>query len=166
MVLALAREWYEVASGDRSLGKDEVSRFMVLWVGFNALYALEFDHVDGDRKQVRLFADYPRAKNAHEEALSGSDTRYTTAVKTLAQRGVYNFRNQERLRLEDESNLGQVMELVYQVRCNLFHGRKSPHDLRDRKLIKAAHTIVSQLMQRLTEDKVSTSDGAAEDSVC
>jgi hypothetical protein len=36
----------------------------------------------------------------------------------------------------------QVLRAIYQVRCNLFHGEKSPQNLRDRRLILKSDRIL------------------------
>jgi hypothetical protein len=36
----------------------------------------------------------------------------------------------------------QVLRTIYQVRCNLFHGQKSPENARDGELILKSHMIL------------------------
>ena len=37
----------------------------------------------------------------------------------------------------------QVLRTIYQIRCNLFHGGKSPHNRRDRDLVRRAQAVLT-----------------------
>jgi hypothetical protein len=39
-----------------------------------------------------------------------------------------------------------LLRTIYQVRCNLFHGEKSPQNLRDRDLVVAADRILAHFL--------------------
>lgn len=145
-VLSIARDWQAVADGTEAVPNDEISRFLALWIAFNALFDLYYPGESGDHNQVRAFAKCERAQETHTHALSAPNASYSDAIATLQDKGVYNFRRKSVVTISDSSDLEQVMEAVYQVRCNLFHGRKVPADLRDRSLIHAAFTVVSALI--------------------
>lgn len=36
----------------------------------------------------------------------------------------------------------QMLRTIYKIRCNLFHGGKSPDNQRDRDLVRHAHTVL------------------------
>jgi hypothetical protein len=40
----------------------------------------------------------------------------------------------------------QLLRTIYQVRCNLFHGEKSPQNLRDRQLILKSDGILRMFL--------------------
>lgn len=40
----------------------------------------------------------------------------------------------------------QLLRTIYQVRCNLFHGEKSPQNLRDRDLVLASDRILARFI--------------------
>jgi hypothetical protein len=148
-VLAIVSEWYALATQDGSVPSTSFFRFLALWVAFNGLYSLKFPKARTETAQVRSFGNWHKAKRAHTDALKQS--RYRAAVDVLREKGVFNFLARKFEHLSDERDLGQVIALVYRVRCNLFHGRKVPSDLRDRRLVEAARVIVAELLARLIE---------------
>jgi hypothetical protein len=151
-VLALAREWRTLASEDLWVAEQHrtINRFLKLWIAINALYALTAPRGRGDRDQLRTFAILPAVKEAHEENLN--NPVYYRAVESLATRGVYNFLSERFVVVSDVRDAPQVLDAVYQVRCNLFHGKKSPTNLRDAQLVQAAANVVSGLLDRVLAD--------------
>lgn len=49
--------------------------------------------------------------------------------------------------MKDEYDLKEVMNCVYRVRNNLFHGRKLPGNLEDKRLVEDSYVVVSNLMR-------------------
>jgi hypothetical protein len=148
-VRELTREWFMAARGGQ-LGGGRFSTFICVWIAFNALYAMRFDDGDGDKNQVRAFAKWERAVKQHHKLLAIPD--YTVAIATLAERGVHNFRNESTIQVHDPRDLVQVLDAVYQVRCNLFHGRKSAAAMRDRALVEASRLIVYRFVAAFLDD--------------
>ena len=146
-VLALAREWRDAASADLWLPEGSVARFLKLWVATNALFEMQFPDAGGDRLQVLAFAAWDPVAAAHN-ANRDRDT-YRHALVSLGTPGVWNFRKNEYQRLGVPFESVATLETVYQVRCNLFHGRKSPSNTRDAVLIGAASRIVVTLLDAL-----------------
>ncbi len=52
---------------------------------------------------------------------------------------------------EDPKKLEDLVDVLYQVRCNVFHGEKVPYDLNDDKIVKAAHLVLLFIVEKLTE---------------
>ena len=150
-VMSFVTEWYGVATGARRLPDDAYFRFLALWVAFNGLYSLTFPEAKSEAAQIRSFGNWDKAKKAHAEALGTNNTLYRGAIDILGEKGVFNYLTKNVERITDIQDLQGVVRLVYRVRCNLFHGRKVPSNLRDHKLVEASHIIVSELMRRLIE---------------
>lgn len=150
-VSAIVVEWYALATQGHGVPDTSYFRFLALWVAFNGLYSLKFPDARSEIAQVRSFGNWSKAKEAHLDALSREQSEYRGALGVLGERGIFNFLTNKVERLEDEKDLGQVIALVYRVRCNLFHGRKVPSNLRDRRVVEAARVIVAELMSRLVE---------------
>lgn len=45
--------------------------------------------------------------------------------------------------------LAHLIAVVYQIRCNLFHGQKNPADFRRHKLIRSGDRILDGLLNAL-----------------
>jgi PAS domain S-box-containing protein len=48
---------------------------------------------------------------------------------------------------ENKASWEQLLRAIYQVRCNLFHGGKSPNNARDRQLILCAERVLRQFIE-------------------
>jgi hypothetical protein len=49
----------------------------------------------------------------------------------------------------DDLTWANVLRAIYVVRCNLFHGGKTPLNLRDVDLVDASHIILLRMMEKL-----------------
>ena len=49
--------------------------------------------------------------------------------------------------LTDVYDFEQVIRFIYQIRCNLFHGSKSPVDSNDRALVRCSAKILEKWIQ-------------------
>lgn len=139
-------EWYRLSKGEMVDHADPFFRFVAAWVAFNAFYSSRmFDEV-GDWNQVRAYAGEPEVIDHHRKLLR-EDRDYADAVEVLKDKGVYDTVNKWRRSIRDARNFTEVASCLYQVRCNLFHGGKTPENTRDRDLVTAAHTITSRIIE-------------------
>jgi hypothetical protein len=58
----------------------------------------------------------------------------------------------EHLTISDAGTLSEVMDYIYQVRCNLFHGRKDPQDEWDVAYVRACNAILKPLVRAVISD--------------
>lgn len=52
---------------------------------------------------------------------------------------------------DDKKSLGQLKDVLYQIRCNVFHGEKIPGDLNDDRIVSAATPVLKYLLQMILE---------------
>ena len=52
---------------------------------------------------------------------------------------------------EDPKKLEDLVDVLYQVRCNIFHGEKVPYDSNDDKITSAAHPVLLFIVEKLAE---------------
>ena len=138
----LIQTWYTVASGQEIRNielNDSYFRFMAAWVAFNALYnSRPWASNKGDKEQVELFSKQDENQSRHCVLMKNAP-EYRQAVQHL-KKLVTSYR------IRDEYDLKEVMNCVYRVRNNLFHGRKLPGNLEDKRLVEAGYVIVFNLM--------------------
>lgn len=158
-VIAIAREWRTAASADFGIGATAINRFLKLWIAFNALYAVRFDRVRGDRNQVRRFARWAPVVAAHERGLG--ERVYRRSVESIGEFGVYNFERAQRIHVSQPYSSSDMFEAVYQIRCNLFHGRKTPRNLRDAQLVQAGASILTLILDALLQNAAIWDEAAA-----
>ena len=50
--------------------------------------------------------------------------------------------------VKESGELNQIIDVLYQVRCNVFHGEKVPGEVNDDRIVCAARPLVVALVQR------------------
>jgi hypothetical protein len=151
--LELIRKWQELATADPAIQQNVFFKFVATWVAFNAFYAEMFPYLAGkDGAQIRSYSQYEGSKRLHSELLK--EDGYHWAVKFFCQQGV--LREKQPTSLYDFEG---ILTHVYRVRCNLFHGDKTPQHTRDYNLVENAYAIVSRLVQKELENLVRYETG-------
>ena len=51
----------------------------------------------------------------------------------------------------EENNLKTIKNVLYQIRCNIFHGEKIPGDINDDRIVKNAFPLLKHIVQNLIE---------------
>ncbi len=62
------------------------------------------------------------------------------------------YRGSDYATINDVNNFSEVLELIYVIRCNLFHGQKLFEDPRDRELVRHAFGVLSRLFGMAKSD--------------
>jgi len=148
-------EWVQLSEQVRTRSADPFARFALLWIAFNTYYA--FRHGRGRRRndentdwqELQELADSHEFTQVHATLLKARDGRYLDAVDTLvrAERATDNVLRSGLHR--DATDPVAILKAVYRIRCNLFHGLKSPSDVLDRNVVEAANTIVALFLREL-----------------
>jgi len=133
-------EWYRLSKGEVIDQSDPFFPFVASWVAFNAFYSSRVYDEVGDWNQIRAYAGEPEVVDQHRKLLR-EDRDYANAIEVLKEKGVYDTATRRHRAIRDARNFTQVASCLYQVRWNLFHGGKTPGNVRDRHLVSAAHTI-------------------------
>ncbi len=142
-----ARAWYLKARDEG----DQFDRFVYLWFAFNILYS-EFMNND-ERWAIRKFTE-KRVLNIRnvEQILNHEDSRYfvrriirncridnTQDTAELAAK-LKNPRNHKNARFE------ALVLILYQVRCNLFHGNKLFSSESDQEVVLHAANVLQMIL--------------------
>lgn len=168
----LARELIENAERQRSA----FMSFTSLWMGFNG-WMESVTEAANDASMITAIADNRRITDEYEHLMEMSDFRrrviaFSELWPVLNVRDVRRklgrdaFWAQSRDELLDRCRredvkmqpLGwtdgdvptwpQLLRTVYCVRCNLFHGAKSPQQARDRELVRHSDRILRMFIER------------------
>lgn len=153
-VLDLAQDWRTERAAQAFQGAIQpASNLLYCWIGLNALYSMAFPWADGDWDQLKRFASWPIVQSLHG-TLFESNPGYRTSTQYSAQALPTSYRagrSKGTLPANDPTVALGVLEKVYQVRNNLFHGRKSPSDPYDGRVLKWAGAIVGKLVAALLD---------------
>ena len=130
--------------------KDPIDRFSDLWRSFNNLYA----DMDGATERDRI-SDF-LTKNISEGSASRVLSEGRKSVEALIQEPIVDMRGNGRSTAGQIANftsadcnldrLMSLLQMVYQVRCNLEHGQKSPTRPRDVELCRASSEIMQSIL--------------------
>lgn len=139
--------------------EDFISKFMMHWIAFNWLYS-----TCGNKSERQNIKDYcKRADTKRKLALY--DPFETDEIEVFKQGPVLRMGGPEsgddpedlwesicHGRNNSTQRATDLLLTIYQVRCNLFHGSKSPDDSRDLALVEASAEIMYEYLKRLLSD--------------
>lgn len=149
----------------RTSNEPEWCEFFRLWAAFNCLYSSEVNGNERDRiirfmqKQIdnqsaRCLID--RISTEASKIIStppgnmrkdASDPQFRTETVRCANA----YHDPEK---SSNERLANLIGVIYQVRCNLFHGDKNPINARDIDLVRNSNTILQTILPIL-EDKIA-----------
>lgn len=142
-----AREWLQRSR----VAEDPIYGFSDVWRAFNNLYYPG----NGPHERAKILRYLEDSVN--EELAAGILAEHEGRVNYLLGEPVIDMRGNGRntaLHIEafqmGETCLDKLKELfmiIYQVRCNLEHGQKSPSRNRDVELCRSAHPIVEGVVE-------------------
>lgn len=151
--------------------------FFTLWMAFNGWMACVTDAAN-DAKMINALADHQRlvdrfselmqhCPDFHEKVLAFAKMWPVINVRDLRWKlGCDAFSRYSREQLMEEvickgvkhrpegwsdgadPTWPQLLKTIYLVRCNLFHGTKSPQNSRDHKLVVASDQILRMFIER------------------
>ncbi|GGX63813.1 hypothetical protein [Saccharospirillum salsuginis] len=142
-----AREWLQRSRE----AEDPIDGFSNAWRAFNHLYFPVNGKNERDkiRRYLKDSVDEAMAEHLLEEHEGELD--YLTAEPVIDMRG--NGRDTARNIEEFQDGrapvgkLQEIFMIIYQVRCNLEHGQKSPSRRRDVELCRSACPLVERIVE-------------------
>ena len=143
------RRWLERAErGDRII--DDGDRFIALWMAFNGWMSGKFikartdkDRIDSVKKKM------PGFKEVFNHLREGN-LAFRESLDKLEGISVVNMQFKENREQVYRYNgtFESLIEVIYRVRCNLFHGRKNiDEDKKDFELVGLSYRILLPLFK-------------------
>lgn len=145
----IAREWLE--RGRKAASPiDAVTDY---WRGFNNLYAAARSRVDERTKITTYLAHTVSDRDAQEIlTVDGQALAYLLSQPVIDMRGTGRdtlpAMEAFAAATEPKAKLAELFMIIYQVRCNLEHGDKSPTVERDNDLCRASAPFVAAVVER------------------
>lgn len=141
----IAHEWLERGKAAHS----PIDAFTDLWRGFNNLYG-HGDAREIDRIKGYLSAHIPSGVASQVISTYRDQVAYLLSQPVMDMRGngrdtaaaIAAFRGTE----NPLDQLCELLAIIYQIRCNLQHGQKSPTANRDLHLCECAAPIVAAIV--------------------
>lgn len=157
------REWYA-----QSL-HEQFNPFIKLWISFNGWYKVKFREAVTDKKAIeackrdaelltyyhrsfsdRQFCDYLNRlgfelERKPLENLTRPRDKKLTLSKLEDENGEVNFLDNSTEALKD------YFDVIYRVRCNLFHCENSPNNDRHKLIVECAYKTLSIIMKQIID---------------
>ena len=119
--------------------------FMVLWTAYNSNY----NAYSRDDKEFRRFKEY--FKSIAGEYVSTNRECIIRDFKSTKPEGRLSVKNMKKgkeneeekcLRNEEDLDLENLADVIYTIRCNLFHGDKRLSELSEKKIVGWAYELL------------------------
>ena len=128
---------------------DDGDRFISLWIAFNGWMRGKFGEDMGDRNQIESVKRMRDFKDIFNQ-LKEEDLSFKKRLDKFECLSVVNmqFKNGREDIYRYDGSFESLIEVIYQVRCNLFHGRKNiDEDKKDFELVKLSYRILLPLFK-------------------
>lgn len=142
---------------------DDFSKFVFLWFCFNAWLAYE-SRKGSDRAMVNWLkgdtAQHSLLKQSYDRPFDSGTGVLRSRIEALINYGSIpnsRRRHEKKIRVHSVDDFSNVVEAIYRVRCNLFHGGKEADNPHDQKLVK----ICGQILDKWISNLIATWDSSA-----
>ena len=130
-------------------------KFMSLWVAFNGWLKKTHGEKKFDRELIICVIKH-EGLNCIFEKEKLENSAYRELLRTISRYTVMDMRDSDDgNRYKDyNGSFSSLIEVIYQIRCNLFHGRKSAgEDDKDRELVNLAYCLLRPLLKKQLEEE-------------
>lgn len=144
------REWLIRAEREEHDSIDDGDRFISLWIAFNGWMRGEFGEDLSDRQYIDNVKKLEEFKSVFE-TLKTNNPNLISDLTELKKISVVDmrFRKREETIYKFDGTFESLIEVIYQIRCNLFHGRKDVNeDKKDIELVRLAYRILLPLFKK------------------
>jgi hypothetical protein len=133
---------------------DDGDRFMSLWIAFNGWMKGKFGEDKSDNKLLEGASNCSELLKALE-TLKRSTPAFSNDLVKLQTYTVEDMRR-GKLKKADliyDGSLKSLLEIIYRVRCNLFHGRKDMSEFsKDLELVILSYRILLPLFKEYLQN--------------
>ena len=140
--------WLERAERERGC-VDDGDRFISLWIAFNGWMSGRFGEALRDADKIKCLKDLQDFKDVFDR-LREEDLGFRESLDSLEGVPVTNMqfaKNREQIHRYD-GTFESLVDVIYRVRCNLFHGRKNiDEDNKDFELVGLSYRILLPLFK-------------------
>jgi hypothetical protein len=148
----LIKGWYV-----RARREDATSKFVFLWFCFNAWLAHESE-VDTDTAMIHWLKRTPDSRLGRSFRTATGSSVFAGYLQALTKLSpiLSTGRRYKEVTISSPNDFPALVQGIYQVRCNLFHGGKRANDVRDQKLVKVCALILEKWVGNLLADLSKT----------
>lgn len=129
---------------------DEGDKFISLWIAFNGWMKRTFGEDLKDSELIKKVIGFTNIGNTFD-TLKTDNKEFAKWLEELSKHSIADMRfitNSDRITKYDGS-FKSLIEAIYQIRCNLFHGRKNlAKDKKDYDLVCLSYDILLLLFEK------------------
>lgn len=147
-------EWIR-RSERKKVPVDDGDRFISLWIAFNGWLRKKYGEGCQDRELINQVVRNTGLEQVFNW-LRENDTKFQKNLNELSIINVKNMRDETNQSLYKKfaGSFDSFIRVIYQIRCNLFHGRKNVDgDATDLQLIKLALHLLGPLFKRYLKER-------------
>lgn len=156
-----AKHWIKYAD-EISENNKYFAKFMFYWLAFNSLYS---EKNNKERKQIANFIDKYLKDYLEKFPNKFNELEKENSFKYLKSENIKDLKKSKNPPSpgydDNDSNIethGSVnsnnnvyrmkgyLNILYTIRCNLFHGDKTPIEIRDEKVVKNAYFVLKKIL--------------------
>lgn len=151
------KKWFERSQMDKQEDNyDNFDKFIALWIAFNGWANIKTTKTN-DQDWIEEVSKSGSVLDGNYKKLQDHNSNFKSNVEALKKAApVYDMRypadRSKAKEINNIENLGEVLDVIYQIRCNLFHGAKGLKDERDNNLVKLAYDILTELFKEIVEN--------------
>lgn len=138
----IIRAWIE--KGD--LENDDFSKFICYWVAFNCWLYTKTDEIQ-DRKALKKMYDNQNLCDNFSKLVRENDELINGLILVCPIRN-NKIKNRKKT-IDNKHSLKEVVDVIYEIRCNLFHGSKADWDKRDKEVIDASVPVLKLIVKNI-----------------
>lgn len=147
----MIKVWYGKASRE----SDHYSKFVFLWICFNAWLDYRSGK-DTDAEMIQWLVSQPSQASdiIKKYENSKNNIEVVDSIRALVNMSPFNDARGKRPQvvIADENDFENIVWAIYRVRCNLFHGGSAAHEDRILKEVFAAKNILNIWMGNIILD--------------
>jgi len=133
--------------------QDQWLDFILCWLIFDA-YLTEFSQSRSDKDKLDYFyQNNSDLKNLILEKWTSLFVCYVTKLKKNSPIQDMRPNSDKWVYLNDENDLIQVFNFIYQIRCNLFHGAKDIKNEKDSELVRDGSKFLHNVIDLMTKGR-------------
>jgi hypothetical protein len=122
------------------------TKFFLLWSAFNA-FGTYFSKENTDKAMIEWIKTKSPFTTIFQHRYTTKQSFRTDCAGLMALCPIYDMRPNPKdpLFVRNPSNPSEILDAIYRVRCNLFHGFKIIENPRDLELINLSFAILSEV---------------------
>ncbi|HEY5536996.1 MAG TPA: hypothetical protein VIL99_18930 [Ignavibacteria bacterium] len=109
-----------------------------------------------NKEQQITFPLFLELKRSLIKSQNGIERSYVNDMSRIKEYSSWNnieeMNERNIIILCEENNLKTIKKVLYQIRCNIFHGEKPPWDKNDDRIVKSSFPLLTFLVEKLMKD--------------